>query len=91
MDACIGKGGLSHHDTSTLPLRSPACVYCRAVRARSRDGAAGARALAGPSAYSDLAVLPDGTICCLYEAGKEGPYETITLARFPLEWLGEGL
>jgi sialidase-1 len=45
---------------------------------------------AGPSAYSDLAVLPDGTICCLYEAGKKGPYETITLARFPLEWLGEG-
>ena len=46
---------------------------------------------AGPSAYSDLAVLPDGTICCLYEAGKKSPYETITLARFPLEWLGEGL
>jgi hypothetical protein len=25
----------------------------------------------GPSAYSDLAVLPDGTICWLYEAGKK--------------------
>lgn len=39
---------------------------------------------AGPSAYSDLAVLSDGTIICLYE-GKE----VISLARFNLEWLNE--
>ena len=38
----------------------------------------------GPSAYSDLAVLSDGTIICLYE-GKE----VITLARFNLEWLNK--
>jgi hypothetical protein len=36
-------------------------------------------------------VLSDGTICCLYEAGKKGPYETITFALFPLKWLGDGL
>ena len=36
----------------------------------------------GPSAYSDLAVLPDGTVICLYE-GKED----IRVARFNLEWL----
>lgn len=50
---------------------------------------------AGPSAYSDLAVLPDGTILCLYENGKPGEtrrggdwaYARITLARFNLEWL----
>ncbi|MFW6107456.1 MAG: sialidase family protein [bacterium] len=41
----------------------------------------------GPSAYSDLAVLPDGTICCLYETGEQHPYETLTVARFPLDWL----
>jgi len=41
----------------------------------------------GPSAYSDLAVLPDGTIGCLYETGTKHPYETITFARFPLQWL----
>lgn len=35
----------------------------------------------GPSAYSDLAVLPDGTVLCLYEADK------ILCARFNLEWL----
>ncbi len=44
----------------------------------------------GPSAYSDLCVLPDKTICCLYERGKKHPYETITLARFNLEWLTDG-
>ncbi len=41
----------------------------------------------GPAAYSDLAVAPDGTICCLYERGDEHPYETLTLARFDLAWL----
>ena len=43
----------------------------------------------GPSAYSDLAVLPDGSICCLYERGDSHPYETLTLARFNLSWLTE--
>lgn len=41
----------------------------------------------GPAAYSDLAVTPEGTICCLYERGDEMPYETLALARFDLEWL----
>jgi len=41
----------------------------------------------GPSAYSDLAVTQDGAILCLYERGMETPYETITLARFGLDWL----
>lgn len=37
---------------------------------------------AGPSAYSDLAVLPDGTVICLYEADQ-----SIACARFSLAWL----
>jgi sialidase-1 len=45
---------------------------------------------AGPSAYSDLAVLPDGAICCLYERGVQHAYETLTLARFDLDWLTNG-
>lgn len=36
----------------------------------------------GPSAYSDLAFLPDGTILCLYEAADK-----IACARFNLAWL----
>jgi len=35
----------------------------------------------GPAAYSDLAVLGDGQILCLYEAGNDNPYERIDLAR----------
>jgi len=42
---------------------------------------------AGPAAYSDLAVLPDKTVACLYECGKKSPYETVTLALFRLDWL----
>jgi sialidase-1 len=41
----------------------------------------------GPAAYSCLAVLPDGSIACLYERGDKTPYETITFARFSLGWL----
>ncbi len=36
----------------------------------------------GPSAYSDLAVLPDGTLLCLYEGDG-----TIVCTRIPLEWI----
>jgi sialidase-1 len=38
-------------------------------------------------AYSDLAVLGNGEIACLYEMGKKGPYETIMFARFSLNTL----
>lgn len=38
----------------------------------------------GPSAYSDLAVLPDKTIACLYGCGEQDPYERITLSLFDL-------
>lgn len=41
----------------------------------------------GPAAYSDLAVLDDGAILCLYERGIATPYETITLARCAPNWL----
>ena len=39
----------------------------------------------GPSAYSDLAVLRDGTILCFYEAAPQ-----LLLARFNLAWLTDG-
>ncbi len=47
----------------------------------------------GPSAYSDVAVLPDGTMLCFYERGsRDGKelYGRLTLARFNLEWLTGG-
>jgi sialidase-1 len=45
---------------------------------------------AGPSAYSNLARLADGTILCLYEGGEKRASEAIRLARFNLEWLTDG-
>jgi len=45
---------------------------------------------AGPAAYSDLAIAPNGLICCLYERGDAHPYENLTLARFDLAWLLDG-
>ena len=41
----------------------------------------------GPSAYSDLTVLPDQTIGCLFEGGASSPYETLIFSRFSLAWL----
>ena len=45
---------------------------------------------AGPAAYSNLAVLADHSIGNLYERGEKNAYETITFARFELEWLTDG-
>jgi len=41
----------------------------------------------GPSAYSALAQLRDGSIGCLYERGVYSPYEGIWFARCSVEWL----
>lgn len=38
----------------------------------------------GPTLYSDLAVLPNKTILCLYETGRGN---LLYMARFNLEWL----
>ena len=45
---------------------------------------------AGPSAYSSLAVLPDGTFLCLYEGGKKTFRQRLILARFNHAWLIAG-
>ncbi len=42
---------------------------------------------AGPSGYSCLGVLPDGTYLCIYEGGKKKYSESIRIARFTLDWL----
>ena len=41
----------------------------------------------GPCRYSDLAVMPDGTILCLYTTGMKRDREKISVARFNLAWL----
>jgi sialidase-1 len=42
---------------------------------------------AGPAAYSCLVLLPDERIGCLYESGRQHPYERIVLARLSLDML----
>ena len=60
------------------------------VRASFDDGQtwAASRVLhAGPSAYSDLAVLANGQIACLFEAGAANANEGIFFSRFALDSL----
>ena len=45
----------------------------------------------GPSAYSCLAVLSDGSIACLYEAGEKKYSDRLRFARFSLDWLEAGI
>ena len=43
----------------------------------------------GKAGYSDLAMLENGTIFCLYEEGKARFDENIAVAQFNLEWVTE--
>jgi sialidase-1 len=48
----------------------------------------------GRASYSDMTLLPDGTILCLFENGyiADNPYNNryMSVARFNLEWLTDG-
>ena len=60
------------------------------VRLSNDDGrtwAASRLVDAGPSAYSSLAVLRDGTAGLLYERGDKNPYEKIVFAHFDIPWV----
>ena len=41
----------------------------------------------GPSAYSDMTVLPDRSVLVFYEGGTTHRYGSIRVARFNLDWL----
>jgi sialidase-1 len=78
-------------EPGTLLFSNPASADARermTVRA-SHDGGRTwpwSRVLhAGPSAYSSLAVLPDGRALCLFEAGDAHPYEAIVLREIGIE------
>ena len=43
----------------------------------------------GPSGYSSLAALRDGSIGLLYEHGSASAYERISFLRFSLDWLAD--
>lgn len=87
----------SHPDSSAKPKANGARFGARenlTIRLSYDDGKTWpiARSLDPSfSGYSDLAVLPNGTICCLYEGGSiEGDMfrnTHLTLARFGIDWV----
>ena len=44
----------------------------------------------GKSAYSSLAVLPDGSVGVFYEHGEEHDTDQLTFVRFTIDWLTDG-
>jgi sialidase-1 len=88
----ICQASVVRHSSGRVLFANPASTArerftVRVSEDECRSWSAGKVLHAGPAAYSDLAVLPDGTICCLYERGEANPYETLTLACFDLDWL----
>jgi sialidase-1 len=87
----VCMGSMVRYNNETILFCNPAPESGRGrtnltLRLSRDDGATWPTARvveSGPSAYSDLAVLKDGTILCLYEQpGKE-----IVLKQLTLEWL----
>jgi sialidase-1 len=66
----------------TPEAATSARIYASNSAATTRSGPINKTLDPGPAAYSDLAVLPDGTILCLYEGKSE-----IQIARFDLGWI----
>ncbi|HEY3323136.1 MAG TPA: sialidase family protein [Planctomycetota bacterium] len=90
-----GGAGVPAGQRSVLLFSNPASQSGRinmTVRASFDEGRTWplSRVLyAGPSAYSDLAVLANGQIACLYEGAAANPYQAIVFASFALDSLTE--
>jgi sialidase-1 len=89
---CQGSLVVSPKHPDWLLFSNPAALTRTALTVRlSRDGGrawhAAREVHSGPAAYSSLAALRDGSIGLLYEAGEQNPYETISYARFGLDWV----
>jgi sialidase-1 len=74
---------------SMIAFSNPADRQARrnmTLRASFDDGASWPASVvlhAGPSSYSDLAVLASGEVACLYETGTNSPVGDLVLARVP--------
>ena len=82
----------SRHDKNRILFANPASTSRTRMTVRisydeCRTWNAGRVLHEGPSAYSDLCIAPNMTICCLYERGEKRAYERLTFARFNLQWL----
>ena len=84
------------HDRNRILFSNPASTNRERMTVRisydeCRSWTDGKVLYSGPSAYSDLCIISDMSIGCLYECGKANPYETIKFAQFDLEWLTDGV
>ncbi|MBP7951131.1 MAG: exo-alpha-sialidase [Verrucomicrobiales bacterium] len=88
--------GILIHPDGTLLLSNPNDARTRfdlTIRSSTDDGKTWSRGrLLDPrlASYSCMTVLKDGSIGILYEAGEKTIEDTLTFARFPLEWVLEG-
>ena len=87
----IGYPTEGQTDSQLLLFANPASMTQRAnmtLRASPDEGETWSSQItlhAGPSAYSDLAMAPDGRILCLYEGGESHPYEFLRLAKVEID------
>ena len=87
------QASILRHSPGSLLFLNPASTKARermTVRLSLDEGKTWPRSkeiYAGPAAYSCLAVLPDGSIGCLYEAGEKHAYERIVFTRLTLDAL----
>jgi sialidase-1 len=84
------------HDRNRILFSNPASTNRERMTVRisydeCRSWTDGKVLYSGPSAYSDLCIISDMSIGCLYECGKANPYEAIKFAQFDLEWLTDGV
>jgi sialidase-1 len=88
----VCMAGLTYHPKGYVLLSNNNSTRRERLSIRhSKDGKAWSEARlldARPTAYSCLTVLPDGDLGILYEGGDHS-VETLTFARFPLEWVLE--
>lgn len=81
------RGGLPAAQKPGTKQKAPDVSFKKVVYKSGSGGPVAKVLQPGPGAYSDLAVFPDGEIGCLYETGKNHPYESIVFARFSFSWL----
>lgn len=84
---------LIRHPEGPLLFSNPASprhrvdMTIRSSRDNGKSWSAGKLLDEGPCAYSCMTVLKDGQIGILYECGERSGIETLTFARFKLDWV----
>ena len=87
MASLIAHPGGALLSSSPNHQRDRVAMTIRASRDDGKTWTDGALLDPRPSAYSCTTVLKDGSIGILYETGDRNARETLTFARFPLEWV----